>query len=238
MVAAAVIGSAVVGAGASAYGASQSAKASKQAAGIQADSANSDRALQEKIYNQNRSDAMPWLTAGGQGLSSLGDFLGTSGNTSAANYGQGVKPFSMSDFNADPGYQFNLQQGQRALDRTASSKGQFFSGAASKALQRYSQDYASNQFDTAYNRYNTNNTNTYNRLAGLSGVGQTASSQLQSAGNSYGTNAGNAITGAGNAQASGIVGAANAWNSGLSGVSSAASGGANNYALLSALGKV
>ncbi len=233
---AAILGAAAIGAGSSLIGGNKQANAAKDAASIQAEAANSDRELQKYIYETNRADTMPWLTEGKAGLTKLSDLIGTSGRTGAEGYGSLTKPFGAADFQADPGYQFNLAEGQKALDRTASAKGNYFSGAAAKGLQRFSQDYASNEYGKAYDRYNTNQSNVYNRLAGLSGVGQQAAGALTSQGQNYGQMASNAITGGANAQASGLVGAANGWNTGLGGASSAISGGANNLMLMRLLG--
>jgi hypothetical protein len=104
----------------------------------------------------------------------------------------------------DPSYQFRLGEGMKALERTAAARGGLISGGALKAAQRYGQDVASTEFGNAYNR-----------LAGLAGVGQTATGAMGNAANAYGTNAGNLMTGAGAARASGYVGGANALTSGL-----------------------
>jgi hypothetical protein len=104
----------------------------------------------------------------------------------------------------DPSYQFRLGEGMKALDRQAAARGGLISGGALKAAQRYGQDFASQEFGNAYNR-----------LAGLAGVGQTATGAMGNAASAYGTNAGNLMTGAGAARASGYVGGANALTSGL-----------------------
>ena len=104
----------------------------------------------------------------------------------------------------DPSYQFRLGEGMKALERTASARGGLISGGALKAAQRYGQDVASTEFGNAYNR-----------LAGLAGVGQTATGAMGSAANQFGANAGNLMTGAAAARASGYVGGANALTSGL-----------------------
>lgn len=237
MVAAAVIGSAVVGAGASYLGASKSANASKDAASQQAAAANQADSTNWAMYNQNREDMMPWLTEGKGALTKLADLTGTSGRTTAEGYGSLTKPFSMEDFNADPGYQFRLQQGQQALDRTLSRGGSVFSGAATKAAQRFGQGLATDEYDKAYNRFNQNQSNIYNRLAGLSGTGQTSAQQVGALGANAAANSANLVTGAANANAAGTVGAANAWNSGLQGVGNAATGATQNYMLYNYLMK-
>jgi hypothetical protein len=104
----------------------------------------------------------------------------------------------------DPSYQFRLGEGLKSLDRTAAARGGLISGGALKAAQRYGQDFASQEFGNAYNR-----------LAGLAGVGQTATGAMGNAAGAYGTNAGNLMTGSGAARASGYVGGANALTSGL-----------------------
>lgn len=104
----------------------------------------------------------------------------------------------------DPSYQFRLGEGLKALDRQAAARGGLISGGALKAAQRYGQDFASQEFGNAYNR-----------LAGLAGVGQTATNTMGNAAGNYGTNAGNLMTSAGAARASGYVGGANALTGGL-----------------------
>ena len=104
----------------------------------------------------------------------------------------------------DPSYQFRLGEGMKALERTASARGGLISGGALKAAQRYGQEFASNEFGNAYNR-----------LAGLAGVGQTATNAMGGAAGQFGTNAGNLMTSGAAARASGYVGGANALNSGL-----------------------
>jgi hypothetical protein len=122
------------------------------------------------------------------------------------------KPFGMDDFQKDPGYDFRLNEGRKALEGSAAARGGLFSGAAGKALTRYGQDYGSNEYGKAFDRYNINNTNNFNRLASLSGVGQTSANQTGAAAQNFGNQMGNNIIGAGNAAAAGQVGASNAWN--------------------------
>jgi hypothetical protein len=104
----------------------------------------------------------------------------------------------------DPSYKFRLGEGMKALERTAAARGGLISGGALKAAQRYGQEFASNEFGNAYNR-----------LAGLAGVGQTATGAMGNAANAFGANAGNLMTGGAAARASGYVGGANALTSGL-----------------------
>ena len=109
----------------------------------------------------------------------------------------------VSDY-MDPAYQFRLGEGMKALERSAAARGGLISGGALKAAQRYGQDYASQEFGNAYNR-----------LAGLAGIGQTATGAMSNAAGNYGVNQGQNYMGAANARASGYLGGANALAGGL-----------------------
>jgi len=61
--------------------------------------------------------------------------------------------FDPSNITSDAGYQFNLAEGQRGLDRSAAAAGGLQSGAALKAAARYNQQFADNALNSAYQRY-------------------------------------------------------------------------------------
>jgi hypothetical protein len=151
----------------------------------------------------------------------------------AADYGKYARDFSMADYQADPGYAFRLKEGMKALDAQAASRGKLISGAALKAANRYGQDYASNEYSNAFNRYQTNRNNQLAPLQSLMGVGQTATNQTSNAAGAYGAAAGSNALAAGNALASGQIGGANAWNSALGNVgkmfNSSSYGGNSGY---------
>jgi hypothetical protein len=106
-----------------------------------------------------------------------------------------------------PGYQFQQQQGNQAVQRNLAAAGLLQSGAAGKALTQYGQGVASN-YATQY----------VNGLQSLAGLGQTSVANTGAVGANTANQIGaNQIYG-GNAQASGYVGQANAFNSGLSGI--------------------
>lgn len=79
--------------------------------------------------------------------------------------------FNANDLNTDPSYQFRLQQGVNALDKSASSRGMLLSGAQQKAVDEYGQNLASQEYANAYNRalqtqqQNVGQDQTYNALA-------------------------------------------------------------------------
>lgn len=191
------------------------AKAEVEAAKIQAESADKALALQDKQFNKQIELQAPFRNTGLTANNRIAALLGLpngdgTSNAGAAGYGSLNTPFSAAQFQADPGYQFRFNEGQKAVENGAASRGMLLSGGAQKALAKYGQDFASNEYQNAYNRYNNDQTTQYNRLAGLAGVGQQANNQLTNAAGNY-ANAGSGILqNQGNAIANGITGAANA----------------------------
>lgn len=70
-----------------------------------------------------------------------------------------TRNFAMSDYQADPGYQFRLDQGNRGLNNSAAAGGGLLSGATLKAIARWNSDQASQEYQNAVNRYNFNRNN-------------------------------------------------------------------------------
>lgn len=131
-------------------------------------------------------------------------------------FGSLLKKFGVEDFQADPGYAFRQSEGQKGVERSAAARGGLFSGAAGKALSRFNQDLASQEYGNAYSRYTNDQSNIFNRLAGLSGIGQQAQGQINQAASNNTANVSNALAGMGNASAAGSIGMSNAINSGIS----------------------
>lgn len=200
-----VAGAVVVG---GVIGAVASSSAAGKAADAQRDAANTASGTQLQMYNQTRDDQAPWRTAGGTAIGQL------SAGTQAG--GEFNRNFTMADFNADPGYQFRMDQGSKALQASAAARGGLMSGGTLKSLDRYGQDYASNEYGNAYNRFNNDQTTRFNRLSSIAGVGQTSVGQTGAAGANAANQIGSNTIGAGNAQAAGYVGQANAVNNGIS----------------------
>lgn len=157
----------------------------------------------------------------------------TVGRTSANNLVNFLKtPFrapTLEEVENTPGYQFTLEQGLGALDKSAAAKGNLFSGTQGTALEKYGEGLArttyQQDYQNALNAYITN----YNSLLGGTNVGLQSTGQLVNANeNSAGLNANTELTGAqlqasqinnaAAARASGYIGAANAWGSGIQGL--------------------
>ena len=60
--------------------------------------------------------------------------------------------FDAEDLQKDPGYQWRLNQGNKAVERSAAAGGMLGSGKTLKGLQRWSQGLASQEYDRAYGR--------------------------------------------------------------------------------------
>lgn len=134
------------------------------------------------------------------------------------------KPFSMADYQADPGYAFRLSEGMKALENSAAARGGLLSGNMMRGAQQFGQDLASQEYQNAYNRYQQNQGNQFNRLAALSGVGQTATGALGQAGQNYATAAGNIGMGSAANQANAALMAGQARASSMQGMGQALGG--------------
>lgn len=249
LAAASVAGGLISSVGASKAAKTQ-AKSTDAAAELQYQSAQDTNALQKKMfdqnlafqkqaYNQNVARQQPWLQAGKGAL----DRLMPMGNPGA------IPTFNPTGFEESPGYQYRLDQGQKALEAASSARGMRMSGNALKDAMYHNQGMASQEYGNWWNResdlYNAkiNKSNMlYNRNAAIAGVGQTATNNLQTSGqnfsnalasagqnyaNSVGNtnmsaanNAGNALMAGGAARASGYQGVANAFNNTLGGFGS------------------
>lgn len=190
----AAITAAVVGAGAAVYSASQSGKA----AGAQADAANQANQTQRQQYQQTRTDLSGYRNTGNAANAQLAGLYGLPGSTP-------VDPTQTLE--NTPGYQFQFDQGQEAVQRNLAARGLLDSGAAGKALTQYGQNYAQG----AYQQYVQN-------LQAQAGLGENAAAQTGNAG----AMAANQISGnqiySGNAQAAGYANQANAIGSGINGL--------------------
>lgn len=174
-----------------------SSSATKSAANTQAAAADRASALQWKQYQQSRQDQMPWLEAGTKALGTL----------------EGQIEAGPGEFTESPGYKFRLAEAEKAILRNRTATGNVASGSTLKALNEYSQDYASNEYDKFLSRY-------YDRLKplqSLARVGQTTSANVGQQGIQTGRAMGSYGVQAGQARASGYENQANVWTDALQG---------------------
>lgn len=212
--AAAGVGSAVI-----------SASGAKSAAKTEANAANAANQLQSQEFQQTQQNLAPYQAAGTNSLAALMSGLGLEPGGS----GQGAlnTPFSMAQYTASPGYNFQLQQGLGAAQNAASTSGGI-GGNSLKALEQYGQGLAATDYQQAYSNYTGQQNQQYNMLAGLVNSGQSAAAGVSQAGQNYATAAGNNTMSAANATAAGQVAGTNATTGAITG---AASSIGNNYLL-------
>lgn len=197
---------------------------------IQTDPNNPESATLQWVDGQQGTD-QGGLMSGYSGQLSSSQFDGTQYNPSMGSYGSLMTPFSQTSWQTDPGYQFRLSEGTKALERSAAAKGMSLSGAQQKALAGYNQNFASNEYGNVYNRYNTDQNTQYNRLASMAGIGQTANNALGQAGTNYANNVSNNQMQLGAGQSAAALAGGNAWQGAInSGVNSW-----NNYNMWNAM---
>lgn len=159
--------------------------ANKSALRAQSAAATQATDVQERMYNQSRADLEPFRKAGVNSNNTLSYLLdlnaspneGGAGDNydnvdkSIGGYGSLSKKFALSDFTADPGQQFVLDQGYKGMDRKASSTGNIFSGKALKEAINYGQNTGNQFFGDSRNRYIQDQDSLYNKLSGVTNTG-------------------------------------------------------------------
>jgi len=114
-----------------------------------------------------------------------------------------TQQFTNKDLNAylAPGYDFRLRQGQQANLMANNVSGGAVGGNALKALQDYSQNFASGEYGTAFNQFQAQRSNIYSNLQNIANMGLTGSTGQANAMIGTGTNIANLTSAGGNAQA-------------------------------------
>jgi hypothetical protein len=177
-----------------------SASASKKAAAAQAGAASTaERGIQQR-YEQTRADLAPWRTTGAEAQQKYAGLLGVGGDTAdIAGMQQAMTQY--------PGYQFAMEQGTEAVQKSMAGRGLLQSGQTLKDLTAYGQGLATNTFE-----------NYMNRLQGVATGGQGAAAQTGAFGAQAAGQAAQAGLAGGQATASGYLGQAQAIGGGLTGL--------------------
>jgi hypothetical protein len=140
----------------------QQVEATNKSTDMQLTAARENNQLIRDMYNQGREDTAPWREAGSNALKTLVSKIGA----------------GAGDYTKSPGYDFRLSEGNKALERSAAAKGNVLGGGTLKALTRYGQDYATQDYDNFLRRYYESLT----PLQSLAGVGQSTASQTAAGG--------------------------------------------------------
>ena len=170
-----------------------SSSAASNASQAQTTAAQNDLAFQQSIYDQQQANLAPYLAGGDAANAALMYELGL-----------GPKPQGYTGYETTPGYDFQLQQGNQAIEASAAARGGLYSGAAMRDLQNNGLGMAAQ----GRNNYLA-------QLFGAQGVGLNAAGMNSSAANSLAVGGSNAYNNMGNAASAGYVGQANALNNGI-----------------------
>jgi hypothetical protein len=219
--------------GGSAIAAHSQGKATDKAVAAETSAADKSLGFNREVYANTLANEQPYLDLGNQAAGTLGARL----DSLTAPYPGGAFSFTPADFQNDPAYQWNRDQGLQGIQRLAASQGGLVSGGVIKdagafasglAANTYQQQYqnALSAYQMAYQQFNDTNANAFSRLMGVSGMGQAAASNTAAAGagaagNAAGISGSNAnalaglYTGQGNASGAATMAGANAITGGV-----------------------
>jgi hypothetical protein len=227
------------------------AQSAREAAQAQLQAGRESNQLVREMYERNLGLQAPGIRTGQMALSALSSGLGlgpsqaqqqqagmggapigatqeelaASGSPYAGRFTETFKP---SDLNLDPSYQFRLNEGLKALQARGAATGMLQTGQGLRDITDYSQQAASQEYGSAYDRFMRNQEALYSRLSGLAGIGQQATGAATGAGAQAAQNIGQTTIGAQRAasdfstsgaaaRAGGIVGGTQALTGGLQG---------------------
>lgn len=211
-----LLAAAAIGAVGSLASGAMAANAAQKASDEQAKSADKALEFQKQAFETTRQDNLPWLNVGKQAIFQYGKELGL--NLDPADFGEDFTPSGSAGFRATPGYQFQVEEGEKGVLNNLAALGMKNSGSALKALTRFRQGLA----DQTYDNYLA-------RLSGVSGMGQGQVNNQNALTMNNALQSGNLVMESGKQRASGFTGAANAWGNALSGVSNNVSNALGMY---------
>lgn len=212
--------SGVIGSNAAKSAAQVQSDAAIQAAQLNAQAGKDAIAFNEKVLAQQQANSQPWIDAGAGALKRIGDIT--------------ANPYTLptaDEARQTPGYQFAMDQGQKAIAAYEKASGTSVSGKAIKDIDNYAQGTADTNYQNVVNNSMNERAANLNPLLSEAGLGQLSTSQANSnLGTAAGQNANIGMTTAGNvgnentsaaaARASGYVGSANALGGAISNIGS------------------
>jgi hypothetical protein len=149
---------------------------SNQIAGIQNRAIDSATATSNKYYTEAKGYQQPYADIGMRNTQKMDEMVNAGDFKDQSKF-----QFSQND----PGYQYQLTQGNQAVQQNAASMGQMFSGATMRALAKYGNNMANQTYQQAYGRYQDqrnfnqdNLNNQYLQMNGLSNMGINANNNL------------------------------------------------------------
>jgi hypothetical protein len=176
-------------------------RSAKKAAEQQAAAIREAAQIQERMFQQQRSDLEPYRNVGYTALGDITErmpfFTSQFGDEQMAQY-------------LDPSMEFRRRLGEQTTARMLNVGGGAISGNTLRGLEEFGQNLASTEYGNAFNRFQNERTNIYNTLANIAGMGQGAVNTGVGASQQAASNLGQLAAGQGQVQAAGTVGATNA----------------------------
>lgn len=213
-------------------GANASGKASKQYIEALKQAQESLRGDESK----GLANFQPYLNAGSNATGMLSDMMSRPGEGLLTPWTNTFKAPTAEEAAQTPGYQFQLQQGENALQNSAAGKGNLLTGRTLADSNTFAQGLASSnyndvfnhaleQYQSSYNTFLNNQNNTYSRLLGMSGQGLTAAGGAGNLISGIGGDIASLYSAQGSAAAGGTMGSANALSGMFSGLGNSATSG-------------
>lgn len=166
-------------------------------------------AIQQAQYEQTREDVAPWREAGERALAMQEEY------TSPTSYQTYLESLDPQKFQETPYYNFLREEGVRARDRSASSRGMLLSGAQQRSIEEYGQGLASTEYGNYFDRQRAIRGGRLNELSSLAGTGQQTSLELGRIGAGAAQNIGESYAAGGLYRGTGTLGIGKAVTSGI-----------------------
>jgi hypothetical protein len=159
-------------------------------------------------YNNAQTNFNNQYTAAGQALrnaypiatgtlQSYADVGNTSNNAlrSLIDSGYGTRQFTNADLNANlaPNYDFQLKQGQGNAAAMANQGGGMLSGNALQGLNTFTQNFAGNAYQKAFENFNNQRNNIFGNITGVSQMAAAPTTALANLQSGYGSSQANLL---------------------------------------------
>ncbi len=243
-------------AGGSILGGLLGAKGAEKAAGIAAGASRAATAETGRQFDITQENLAPFLEAGQGAVGELAAFGRSQVDPNQFIPESNIPQFDPNfDVFADPGVRFRQQEQERAINRQSAGLGKFLSGNRLAEIQQRGGDLASQEFGAArrrrleefdiarqtestqfgrgvdaFGRARGEETDFLNRLASLSGLGQTAGTNLGQFGAGAAAETGRNLRFGAQAQGAAEIGKANAYQNVLGDLTSLATFQPNQFA--------
>lgn len=209
----------IIGSNAAKEAANAGVQGAEQAQGLEKTNQTAALGAQTAALASTTAAEQPYQALGSTAANNLSNLVST-----------GFTSPTLAQAEQTPGYQFQLQQGTKAIDENAAANGTLMSGNTGTALEQYGQNLGQSAYQQTYqdalNTYQTN----VNALQGATNTGLSSTGQLAGANQASASNTANVdltaaqqqaqqINNAAAARASGYLGSAKAEEGAITGVS-------------------